>query len=62
MVPVPVHTGPRSRAAVRLLFVLAGLAMLLTGCTVGLGKGDIGPNPGGGFYSGRNLNVGRVNP
>jgi hypothetical protein len=30
----------------------------------GLLKGDAsaGPNPGGGFYGGPNLNVGRINP
>jgi hypothetical protein len=37
------------------------LAMLLAGCVGAVGA-DAGPNPGGGFYDGSNVNVGHVNP
>ena len=39
------------------------LAILLAGCG-GSSRGDAnaGPNPGGGFYDGPNLNVGLINP
>ena len=40
------------------------LAMLLAGCagSVAVGDADAGPNPGGGFYDGPNINVGQINP
>jgi len=38
------------------------LAMLLGGCASAIGDADAGPNPGGGFYDGPNINVGHVNP
>jgi uncharacterized protein YceK len=38
------------------------LAMLLDGCASVIGNADAGPNPGGGFYDGSNINVGHINP
>jgi hypothetical protein len=38
------------------------LAMLLNGCASAIGDADVGPNAGGGFYDGPNLNVGQINP
>jgi hypothetical protein len=38
------------------------LTMLLGGCASAVGDADAGPDPGGGFYDGSNLNVGHVNP
>jgi hypothetical protein len=39
------------------------LTILLAGCGGSLrGDASAGPNPGGGFYDGPNLNVGRINP
>ena len=40
------------------------LAMLLAGCagSVAVEDADAGPNPGGGFYDGSNINVGHINP
>jgi hypothetical protein len=38
------------------------LAVLLDGCASAVGDADAGPNPGGGFYGGHNINVGHVNP
>ena len=38
------------------------LAMLLAGCAGAVGNADAGPNPGGGFYDGSNINVGHINP
>jgi hypothetical protein len=38
------------------------LAMLLAGCAGTVGNADAGPNPGGGFYDGPNINVGHINP
>jgi hypothetical protein len=38
------------------------LAVLLAGCAAAVGDADVGPNPGGGFYDGRNINVGHINP
>jgi hypothetical protein len=38
------------------------LAMLLAGCAAAGGNADAGPNPGGGFYDGPNINVGHINP
>ena len=46
----------------RLGFAVVGLAMLLAGCASGVGNADAGPNPGGGFYTGPNINVGQINP
>ena len=33
------------------------LAMLLAGCAGAVGNADAGPDPGGGFYDGPNINV-----
>jgi hypothetical protein len=38
------------------------LAMLPAGCASAVGDADAGPNPGGGFYTGPNINVGQINP
>ena len=38
------------------------MAVLLDGCASAIGNADAGPNPGGGFYDGSNINVGHVNP
>jgi hypothetical protein len=38
------------------------LSALLAGCAAVVGNADAGPNPGGGFYDGPNLNVGHINP
>jgi hypothetical protein len=38
------------------------LAMLLAGCARAVGNADVGPDPGGGFYDGPNINVGHINP
>ncbi len=38
------------------------LSMLLAGCASVAGDADAGPNPGGGFYTGSNINVGHINP
>jgi hypothetical protein len=38
------------------------LSALLAGCAAVVGDADAGPNPGGGFYDGPNINVGHVNP
>jgi hypothetical protein len=38
------------------------LATLLAACASAVGDADAGPDPGGGFYDGPNLNVGHVNP
>jgi hypothetical protein len=46
------------RAGLVVLF----LAMLLDGCASAVGDADAGPDPGGGFYDGSNINVGHVNP
>jgi hypothetical protein len=46
----------------RLGSAVVGLAMLLAGCASAVGDADAGPNPGGGFYGGHNLNVGEINP
>jgi hypothetical protein len=43
-----------------LSLITIGLVMLLAGCE--RGNADIGPNPGGGFYSPSNIDNGRVNP
>jgi hypothetical protein len=37
------------------------LAMLLAGCARTVGNADAGPDPGGGFYDGPNINVGHIN-
>jgi hypothetical protein len=44
----------------RLSLITIGLVMLLAGCE--RGNAEIGPNPGGGFYSPSNIDNGRVNP
>jgi hypothetical protein len=38
------------------------LAILLAGCVPAPGDASAGPNPGGGFFTGPNINVGQVNP
>jgi hypothetical protein len=38
------------------------LSVLLASCASVVGDAGAGPNPGGGFYDGPNLNVGHVNP
>jgi hypothetical protein len=38
------------------------LSVLLAGCASAVGDADAGPNPGGGFYDGPNINVGQINP
>jgi hypothetical protein len=38
------------------------LALILFGCASTVGDADAGPNPGGGFYTGPNINVGQINP
>ena len=42
--------------------MLLCLVMVLAGCTTAVGDADAGPNPGGGFYTGPNINVGQINP
>jgi hypothetical protein len=46
----------------RSALVIAWLAMSLGGCSGVVGDADAGPNPGGGYYDGPNINVGHVNP
>jgi len=46
----------------RLGLVVVGLATLLAGCASAVGDADVGPDPGGGFYYGSNINVGHINP
>lgn len=38
------------------------LAILLDGCASEIGDADAGPDPGGGFYDGSNINVGHIDP
>jgi hypothetical protein len=38
------------------------LTALLSGCGSVVGDADVGPDPGGGFYDGGNINVGHINP
>ncbi|MBO0738670.1 MAG: hypothetical protein J2P48_19210 [Alphaproteobacteria bacterium] len=38
------------------------LAILSAGCAPAAGDASAGPNPGGGYFSGPNINVGQVNP
>lgn len=38
------------------------LIRLFSGCASAVGDADAGPNPGGGFYDGNNINVGQINP
>jgi hypothetical protein len=42
--------------------VIACLALVLAACSSAVGDTDAGPNPGGGYYDGPNVNVGHVNP
>ena len=44
------------------LAMLLCLGVLLAGCASAVGDADAGPNPGGGFYTGPNINVGQINP
>ena len=46
------------RAGLAIFFV----TMLLEGCVSAIGDADAGPDPGGGFYDGSNMNVGHINP
>jgi hypothetical protein len=46
----------------RLGMMIVCLAALLAGCASAAGDADAGPNPGGGYYDGSNINVGHVNP
>ena len=45
----------------RVLAVLC-LSVLLAGCASVVGDAEVGPDPGGGFYGGPNINVGHINP
>jgi hypothetical protein len=47
---------------VRAGLALLLLATLLNGCASAIGNADAGPDPGGGFYKGSNMNVGHVDP
>jgi uncharacterized protein YceK len=38
------------------------LTALLGGCASVIGNADAGPDPGGGYYDGSNMNVGHINP
>jgi hypothetical protein len=38
------------------------LSVLLAGCASVVGDANAGPDPGGGFYDGPNINVGHINP
>lgn len=38
------------------------LSVLLAGCASVVGDAEVGPDPGGGFYGGPNINVGHINP
>ena len=46
----------------RLGLAVICLGMLLAGCASVVGNADAGPDPGGGFYDGPNINVGHINP
>jgi hypothetical protein len=46
----------------RLGVVIVWITMPLAGCASIVGDADTGPNPGGGFYTGPNINVGHINP
>jgi hypothetical protein len=46
----------------KLKFTIACLLVLFTGCSSTIGDAELGPNPGGGFYAGPNINVGQINP
>jgi hypothetical protein len=48
---------PNLRSAIVALFS----SFLLSACAAS-GDADLGPDPGGGFYDGPNMNVGHVNP
>jgi hypothetical protein len=43
-------------------FAVVCLLVLFTGCSSVVGDANLGPNPGGGFYTGPNINVGHINP
>ena len=43
-------------------FIAVCLLALFSGCSSVVGNADLGPNPGGGFYTGPNINAGRINP
>ena len=42
--------------------VVVCLLLLFTGCSSAPGNADLGPDPGGGFYTSPNINVGHINP
>jgi hypothetical protein len=49
----------RHTAAARFATICS--AILLAGCSSLKGDASVGPNPGGGFYEGPNMNVGHIN-
>jgi uncharacterized protein YceK len=46
---------------IRSRLIVALLAAQLGGCASVIGNADAGPDPGGGYYDGSNLNVGHIN-
>ena len=54
------EAGVGGLAMDRLALIIIGLVILLAGCE--RGNGELGPNPGGGFYSPSNIDNGRINP
>jgi len=47
----------------KLEVIVVCLPVLLAACASGVpDAADLGPNPGGGFYTGPNINVGHANP
>jgi hypothetical protein len=47
----------------KLWVVVVCLPVLLAACASGVpDAAELGPNPGGGFYTGPNINVGQINP
>lgn len=46
----------------KLGLVIVGITVLLAGCGSVVGDANAGPDPGGGFYTGPNINVGQINP
>jgi hypothetical protein len=49
-------------AELKFAIAIVCVTMLLAGCASAVGDADAGPNPGGGFYTGSNMNVGQINP
>jgi hypothetical protein len=52
----------RSMGRLKLGLVIVGMTALLAGCGSVVGDANAGPDPGGGFYTGPNINVGQINP